>query len=179
MHHVSGTGRAVWKGAVAGAAGGLVASWVMNQFQAALSKASGAIGNDGSQADGQEASEQQSNDDATMKAADAIAKSLLDRTLTKPEKQSAGPAVHYAFGSTVGAMYGAVAELVPRTTAAWGVPFGTAVWLGADEVAVPALGLSKAPVEYPLSTHASALAAHLVYGLTTDLVRRGVRATLG
>jgi uncharacterized membrane protein YagU involved in acid resistance len=68
--------------------------------------------------------------------------------------------------------------MAPSTTAAWGLPFGAAVWLGADEVAVPAFGLSKAPMEYPASTHASALAAHLVYGLTVDVVRRAVRAAL-
>ena len=53
--------------------------------------------------------------------------------------------------------------------------FGTAVWLGADEVAVPAFRLSKPPTEYPVSVHAYAFMSHLVYGVTTDLVRRAVR----
>ncbi len=58
------------------------------------------------------------------------------------------------------------------------MPFGAALWLGADEVAVPLFGLSGPPFAYPASTHASALAAHLVYGATADLVRRAVRAAL-
>jgi putative membrane protein len=156
--------RSVWKGAAAGLLGGLVASWVMNQFQSAVSQLS-----DGS------SGQQESGDDATMKAADAVADTVAGRHLTHEEKQALGPFVHYAFGSSIGALYGAVAELVPQTTTAWGMPFGVAVWLGADEIAVPAFGLSKAPFEYPASTHASALAAHLVYGVTTDIVRRVLR----
>ena len=56
-----------------------------------------------------------------------------------------------------------------------GAAFGTAVWGGADEIAVPMLGLSKPNAEYPLEAHAQAFAAHIVYGVTTELVRRAVR----
>src|SRR4051812_9058626 len=106
--------RSVWKGAVAGVVGGLVASWVMNQFQAGLSRVSG-----------QPQQNAEDGENATEKAAAAVAEPLLDRSLTRQEKQTAGPAVHYAFGSTVGAIYGAVAEMAPATTTAWGLPFGT------------------------------------------------------
>ncbi len=158
-----GADRAAWKGAIAGIAGGLLGAWVMNQFQAAPGSGS---------------SQQRVDDDATVKAAEAVAEIAADRTLTREQKRAAGPAVHYAFGSTIGAAYGALAELTPRTAAGWGVPFGAAVWLGADELAVPALGLSKSPLAYPASTHASAFAAHLLYGVTADVTRRLVRAAL-
>src|ERR1700678_440275 len=49
-----------------------------------------------------------------------------------------------------------------------------AVWAIADEIAVPALKLSKPPTDYPVSTHASALAAHLVYGISTALLCREI-----
>lgn len=45
----------------------------------------------------------------------------------------------------------------------------------ADEGAVPWLGLSKGPTEYPVSTHAYALASHMVYGLTAEFTPRAVR----
>jgi putative membrane protein len=160
--------RSPWKGAVAGLVGGAVASWAMSRFQAGLSKVSG---------DGQ-SSQADDSEDATMKAAAAVSETVADRGLTKDEKRAGGSAIHYAFGSSVGAAYGALAEVAPRTAAAWGLPFGAAVWLGADEVAVPAFGLAKSPLCYPASTHASALASHLVYGLTADAVRRMVRAAL-
>jgi uncharacterized membrane protein YagU involved in acid resistance len=87
-------------------------------------------------------------------------------------KPVAGELVHYAFGGAIGAIYGAAAAKTPDVTAWGGLPFGATVWLIADEMGVPLAGLSKAPTEYPLSKHASALAAHLVYGATTEAVRR-------
>jgi putative membrane protein len=161
---------AVWKGVVAGMAGGLAASWTMNQFQAQLSKLSP-----------QPAKSEcgpASGDDATVRTASAISESIAGHKLTTHEKEVAGPVVHYVFGSTLGAMYGCMAEVLPVAAKGWGVPFGAAVWLAADEIAVPALGLGEKPTDTPASTHASALMAHLVYGLTADSVRRAVRAVL-
>ena len=176
----------VWKGIVAGLAGGLVASWTMNQFQAAWTriaenaeKPHGAQsmqpseGSKGNQ--GQDAKEQ---DDATVVAAKAISENVLGHELQESEKKPAGAAVHYAFGAASGGVYGALAEVIPQVTTAAGLPFGAAFWLVADEVSVPLLGLSKGPAEYPLSTHVYALASHLVYGATAELSRRAVRHIL-
>jgi putative membrane protein len=86
--------------------------------------------------------------------------------------------LHYGFGALTGAAYGVLAELAPGVTRGVGVPFGTAVWLGADEIAVPAFGLSGLPWEHPPSVHARALAAHLVYGVATEGLRRLARRAL-
>jgi uncharacterized membrane protein YagU involved in acid resistance len=75
-------------------------------------------------------------------------------------------------------MYGAMTELLPVTSVGFGLPFGAAVWLLADELTVPALGLSKGPTAYPLSTHLYSVASHLLYGLTTEAVRRALRSAL-
>ena len=72
----------------------------------------------------------------------------------------------------------AIAELAPQDTTGAGIPFGAVFWAVADEAAVPLLGLAKGPTGYPLSTHAYALASHLVYGLTAVLGRRAVRHVL-
>jgi uncharacterized membrane protein YagU involved in acid resistance len=98
-----------WKGLVAGIAGGLAASFVMDQFQA-----------------------------------------LWISTTKKYQKVMAGS----------------------------GAPFGAAVWLLADDITLPAVGLAKWPTQYPVSTHVYALASHLVYGLVTETVRRAVRRAL-
>ncbi len=164
--------RAVWKGLLAGLAGGLAASWTMNRFQAGLSKL--AEHQNGGASDDQ----QEEGADATVKAASAVSEALTHHKLTPDEKKMAGPIVHYVFGSMIGALYGAAAEIAPVTAKAWGLPFGAAVWVGADEIGVPAAGFSEPPNRVPASTHASALAAHLVYGATTDGVRRLVRAVV-
>jgi hypothetical protein len=161
--------RPIWKGVVAGLAGGLAASFAMEQAQAQMSKLMSSGGGDRSSSE--------RSDPATVKAADAIVERAAGRHLTKAQKPAAGEVMHYAFGSAMGALYGAVTQAAPRTAIAWGLPFGALLWLAADEIGVPALGLSRGPWETPPSTHAYALASHLVYGLTTDVVRRVVLAS--
>lgn len=178
----------VLKGLAAGLFAGLVASWTMSQFQALWSslaegdkksqeKKSSQQGG-GRKGEQKKEESQEGDDDATVKAAEAISEGVFDHELTKGEKKVAGPAVHYAMGATSGAVYGAMAEVAPLVTAGAGLPFGTAVWLVADEAAVPALGLAESPTEVTLSKHAYALASHFVYGLTTEIVRRAVRNAL-
>ncbi len=171
----------VLKGLAAGLIGGLVASWVMEEFQAGWTKMSetpsesrekDSSGHGGGQDD---ATQQQP---ATVKAAEAISEGVFGHELTQSEKEITGPAVHYLLGASVGGLYGAATELTPEVGAGVGLPFGTVFWLGVDEAAVPLLGLSKGPTEYPLSTHVYALASHLVYGLTTEVVRRVLRRTI-
>lgn len=179
------------KGMAAGAAAGLVASFVMNQFQAAWGKL---MANEershGAQSlqqgspqhgIGRELAERgidEPDDDATIRTANAVSELVLHHHLAKSEKETAGAVVHYAFGVSSAAMYGALAEFVPAATVCEGTAFGAAVWLIADEGMVPALGLSRKPTDYPLSVHAHSFASHLVYGMTTEIVRRAIRNAL-
>lgn len=181
----------VLKGLAAGVVGGLVASVVMNGFQALLSRQLAGVERSHGAQSLQQGTPQQGvgrdleaegkdepEDDATERLANAVSVAVFERELTKREKERAGTALHYAMGTTSGALYGAVAELVPEATAGAGLPYGVAVWLVADEGIVPAAGLSKSPAEYPLWIHLYSLSTHLVYGLTTELVRRAVRKAL-
>ena len=163
----------------AGLAAGLIASFVMEKFQGAIE----GLSSDNSAAEGgggQQHRQPQEGEPATYKAADAIAVRVAGEHVPREWKPAAGAAVHYTTGGAVGAIYGAAAARRPGVTALAGIPFGAAVWLLADEIGVPAAGLAKGPRAYPVSKHASALAAHLVYGITTEIVRRGlVRAFNG
>lgn len=183
--------RNVWKGLAAGAVGGLAASAVMNQFQAfwgrlmeGTERSHGAQSlqqgspNHGVGRELRERGSDDEQDDAAMRLANLISEAVLDRDLTGAEKQAAGTLAHYVFGVSTGAGYGVAAEAFPTLTAGAGVPLGAFVWLTVDEGMVPALGLSKRPTEYPLSIHAYALASHLVFGVTTEMVRRAVRRAL-
>ena len=179
------------KGLVAGAIAGFVASAVMNKFQQALGRfITGEERSHGAQSlqtgtpdhgVGRKLTElgvEDPRDDSAERLANAISVGALDHDLSEGEKSMAGTALHYGYGISVGAFYGAAAEMLPEVTAGLGMPYGAAIWLGADEVVVPLLGLSKTASEYPLSIHASDLASHLVYGLTLEAVRHGVRSSL-
>jgi putative membrane protein len=174
--------RKLWKGLVAGSAAGLAASLAMTQFQNLWSKASEKLNRNGRQSSsGSQASEPDQNEDATMQAAGKIAE-VAGYRLSHEQKKKAGPIVHYAFGTGMGALYGTLMELAPRDLRRHellsGIGFGSVLFAGADEIAVPAVGLSGPPTEVPASSHLYALASHIVYGLTTGAVRKAVRAAL-
>jgi putative membrane protein len=164
----------ILRGAAAGALGGLVASWVMNEFIAGAIKAQEAFkpSEQKAQEQSQKAQNEEQSEDSTMKVADRVAWLATGRHLSQEGKQQGGPIVHYAFGTLMGALYGTLAELSDTAKAGTGSAFGTALFIGADEVMVPALGLGKFPTEEPVGSQLTHLAAHIVYGTTTELVRR-------
>lgn len=175
--------RSLLNGALAGLLAGAAGAVAMNMFQRVAARAG-----EGREADdatiglprtgrGPQPAQAIGNasDDATAKVANA-ALSMVGYELNDPRaKQMAGEFVHLAFGALNGALYGIAAELDPRVTAAAGVPFGTSVWAVADEGVVPALGLSRGPREASAGLLAYGFMSHVVYGLTTELVRKSLR----
>lgn len=160
---------------LAGAVAGLIGSFAMTRFHVALS-GRGLTG----------AEEPQSNkpvdgqDDAAMKTADVVAQSTAGRPLSQTEKKEVGgPAAHYAFGAAAGAVYGALRELFPRSSFARGGPYGAAVWVAADQLALPLIGLSPWPLKtYPPSTNLQHLMSHLVFGWSTAEAYRVIRGEM-
>jgi uncharacterized membrane protein YagU involved in acid resistance len=155
------------KSVFAGAVAGLVGCYAMDLFHRAVASATA-----------EEPSPSSEGEDATQRTASAISHSLF-RPLRKRDKETAGPIVHYAFGALMGAAYGALRVAAPGATSVGGVPFSAAIWLGADEVAVPALGLGASPMDAPVSQHASALTAHAVYGIVLEVVHGGILKAIG
>lgn len=164
-----------WKGLVAGVVGGVVASWTMDRFQYWWLSFGGEGERELQQAPSEEGNREEP---ATVKTASAISEGVFGHSLTAQEKEIAGPIVHYAVGTTAGAVYGLASEYEPDVTTLAGIPFGAAFWLVVDEGALPLLGLAKGPTGYPISTHAYALVSHLVFGLTAEVVRSTVRRAL-
>ena len=165
------------RGILAGVAGGLVAAWTMNVWSegpgAALSKQLE------TPEEQKQLTEQSDGEDATMKTADAIVSAVEGgQHLTHEERAEGGPIVHYAYAALVGGLYGGLAEYSSLVRSGFGTTYGSALFVGGDLVAVPALGLSKPLAAYPAASYAGPFTAHLVYGATTELVRRIVRVIL-
>ena len=178
------------RGALAGAIGGMVASFMMNHLQAtpqqiqARRRAEQAAYEERERLERSHREEQErqqqegGGEDATVKTAQAISRNLFQHELEENEKRIAGPIVHYGYGALTGGLYGAVSEVWRGVRVGYGMGYGTALFLLGDEVAVPALGLGAQPQETPADKHADALAAHLCYGLTLEIVRKVVRGLL-
>jgi putative membrane protein len=167
------------RGIVAGIAGGLVASWVMNEFMTTLGpQLQQAVEGQKAEKPSQPKNEDEP-DDATMKTADVVVSTVTGgRHLSHEGREKGGPIVHYAFGALMGAVYGAMVEEMPAMATGFGTAFGAALFTGADLVAVPALNLSESLSAEGIPTLATPFAAHLVYGAATEAVCRLVRALL-
>ncbi|MDB5324767.1 MAG: hypothetical protein JWM57_336 [Phycisphaerales bacterium] len=167
--HCDGKVEDMVRGAVAGLVAGLAASWLMEQFQAGYMASKATLTDEPSPSSG---------DSSTVKAAEAIARNVADTPIPRSQKAAAGELMHYAMGGGTGAIYGALAEVAPVIATGEGGLYGAAVWATADNAAVPALGLTPPPTQTPLSTHAYALASHLVYGVSLDAFRRVILAVI-
>lgn len=165
------------RGILAGVAGGLVAAWTMNLW----SEGPGSTLSDALETpeEKEQLSRMSDGEDATMKTADAIASVAHGgQHLSHEERGTDGPIVHYAYAALVGGLYGGLAEYLPIVRSGFGTTYATALFVGGDLIAVPALGLSKPLADYPASSYAGPFTAHLVYGATTELVRRVARLIL-
>ncbi len=156
------------KGIIAGAIAGLAAAFVMSKYQEISQNL---LGDEtvGANAD---------KDPATVEAADLVSREVFDHKLKATEKESAGQAMHYLMGGVSGAIMGATAEYSNLAKAGGGLLSGTAIWAVADDVVIPALGLSKSPTDIKFSTHAYALTSHWVFGTVSEFVRKAIRKML-
>lgn len=106
-------------------------------------------------------------------AAQTVAGAVIGRPLQGNALAVGAALVHYSFGVAIGALYGAFAARHPRQAS--GIGFGLAVWLLADEIAMPLLGLSQSTLRRPAEKRLQSIAAHLVFGMTTEVTRKSER----
>lgn len=150
------------RGALAGLVAGATASLAMDLFQVVLKAMSSP------------ASDDEKQEPATQKAADSVAKATTGRKLPSSDKPLAGQVMHYALGIGLGVAYGIAAEFYPAVTAGFGTAFGVGTATLLDEAVVPLVGLGQAPWKAGPASNLYSYASHLVFGSTTELVRRQV-----
>lgn len=143
-------------GLMAGIAAGLVASAAMAAFQAAA----------------QPLVPESDEDPSTVKAADAVSKATTGAKVPAPYREPAGQMVHYIAGAVMGGIYGVLTEYRPEASTGFGSAYGIATSTLLDEAAVPALDLGPTPDEARVESHIYGVAAHLVYGIVLEGVRR-------
>jgi putative membrane protein len=89
-------------------------------------------------------------------------------------EEKTGQLAHYAFGVLTGGIYGGLAEYSGAVRSGFGTSYGGVLF----STAAPVFGLPPLATEQTVSAQASPFAAHVVYGVTTELVRRIVRVIL-
>jgi uncharacterized membrane protein YeaQ/YmgE (transglycosylase-associated protein family) len=155
--------------AVAGAAAGVLAVWVMDRFDWF------AYNHEPEEARQQTSSARPDGMDPAHIVADKVA-GVVGKEVSQPSP--AGIAVHYSIGIMPGALYGAVHDRFPAIGTGRGSLFGLGLFLLQDEGLNALAGLSGKPQEYPWQAHARGLMAHLVYGTVTDAALRFFKKAL-
>lgn len=84
-------------------------------------------------------------------------------------------AVHWSFGTLMGALYGALRDRADRPDLGGGLAFGSGVWLFASELMLPLVGLAPGPTMSPAQQHTKELGAHLVYGTVVAAVTQALQ----
>lgn len=95
---------------------------------------------------------------------------LASWTPTERQHDVAGNLVHYAIGIAPAAAYALTRERMPSQGIPRGLLFGLGLFVSQDELLNAMTGLSAKPSAYPWQAHARGLIAHLVYGVTTEIV---------
>lgn len=160
MSHQRRISRTVTEGALAGLGG----AWCMTVFTRLWN---GVVGFDGGK-DTTEPSYSPQERNSTERIAEIVAARLLKRQLNDREKRQASAAIHWFVGSLAGAGYAIAAERFPKVRRFSGALFGAAIWLVADEVLMPAAGLTPSIKEYSIAAQANALGEHVVFGVVSD-----------
>jgi len=172
----------ITRGILAGVVAGIGATIVMDQFLKLSNTGQKAIEKSRKLAEGESpwqiAHERVQEDelavhheDSTEIVASKIAQAIGKPPLTPEDKKRAGQAIHYSFGALMGVVYSVTAEVMPEVTTGGGTGFGTLLFLGADEVAIPALRLAPRPNRTEPFDHLQYWAAHVVYGGSLELMR--------
>ena len=90
-----------------------------------------------------------------------------------------GQAVHYSVGIAPAVLYSVLRRRTPAVTAGHGSLFGLGFFLVEDEGLNTLTGLSAPQGAYPWQAHARGLAAHLAYGVATELALNAAEKALG
>ena len=172
-----GMGRSVWKGFATGVLGGVAGTVVLNVFQPVSLKGTRAVERrvgDGERYAGEQKELLDTFTEAHAKTAQ-VGVGAVGGRLAKGDARRMAPAVEFLFGAVCGGVYGALAEYVSAVTAGFGTAYGAVLFTEASEVVLPALGWVPTPGERTPVQHLGGLAGNVVYGATTEAVRRLVR----
>jgi hypothetical protein len=93
-----------------------------------------------------------------------LAKKALGPRIVKRQAPVVTAAIHWGYGTALGALYGAMQSRLRVHPLLHGAAFGTAVW-GVSYAALTPLGIYEAPWRYPARELAVDWSYHAAYGL--------------
>lgn len=115
---------------------------------------------------------------AQLKIVDDLATQITGTPISESNEALAQQLVNIPFGASLGAAYGYGKRNKEELKIMDGAIFGATTWVSTHETSLPILGLESKPSNIPIRMQANELFAHLVFGVTTELVRDYVNKRL-
>ncbi|WBL22113.1 MULTISPECIES: DUF1440 domain-containing protein [unclassified Zunongwangia] len=150
------TTRSVVAGAIGGLAGGAVKSLV--EYFLPVRKAE--------------------NRSAQLKIIDDLSTKITGTPISVQNEELAEQLVNFPVGASVGAAYGYGKKNKDGLNIAEGIIMGTSTWISTHQTSLPLMGLKDKPTDVPMKMQANEFIAHLLFGITTELVRNKVNQSL-
>ena len=98
--------------------------------------------------------------------------SAFGRRLSRRQERELGWKFHQGFGLLGGIGYAALRKKNPRVGLGFGLVFGAAFFLLADELLMPLLKWTPGPRAFSWKVHARGAAAHVAYGVAAEATAR-------
>lgn len=115
---------------------------------------------------------------AQIKVMDKFSTKLLGSPVKMENEAIIEQLVNLPLGATVGAIYGYGKRDNDEMNMIDGAILGATTWASTHETSLPLMGLEKSPVKVPFRTQAHELIAHVIFGVTTEVVRAYVNDSL-
>lgn len=115
---------------------------------------------------------------AQMKIIDDLSLKITGTPVKIENEGIAEQLVNIPLGVSVGAAYGYGKRDQTEANLMDGALLGATTWASTHETTLPLVGLEKSPKEIPMKTQISELFAHVIFGVTTEIVRSYVNERL-
>ena len=108
---------------------------------------------------------------AQIKVMDQLSLKLIGSPIKLENEGIVEQLVNIPLGGTVGAVYGYGKKDKDRINMMDGAILGATTWATTHETSLPLMGLEKSPNKIPIKTQVHELFAHVIFGITTEVVR--------
>lgn len=115
---------------------------------------------------------------AQMKIIDNLSTKITGTPVKTDNEGIAEQLVNIPLGVSVGAAYGYGKRDQTETNLMDGALLGATTWASTHETTLPLVGLEQSPEDIPIRTQISELFSHILFGVTTEIVRSYVNERL-
>lgn len=115
---------------------------------------------------------------AQIKILDDLSTRITGTPISIQNEALAEQLVNFPVGATLGAAYGYGKKDKDEYNISDGVILGASTWVTTHETSLPFLGLEPKPTDIPVRMQINELVAHVLFGITTEVVRNLVNKKL-